>query len=412
MWRAAIVTLGLLCASPATAQPQERPSTPETEPQGLIAEPLPIERAALFAGRHFSGGERRAGIYADFLNMIPGAGWLAVGPGYRQWYGGDRVFFDTSAAISLRGYRTAQARIELPKLTGGKLMVGSQFRWQDATQINAFGEGPDTLESNHAQYRMRSSNLAGYATLRPWRSIAIGGQGGWLKPSIREPSGPFRSDRPALREMFPGDPVFALAAQPGFLYGETSVTADTRDSPGHTRRGALLRAGAATYSDRDSGAFSFRRYEGEAAAFVPLAGSRVVLAMHGWMVGSDTAAGQLVPFYLQPSLGGANTLRSYADYRFHDRNMLVLNAEARIALMTHVDAAAFVDAGNVAPRVGDLNLDKRSYGAGLRMHSRGNTFARFDAAHGGEGWRLLFRLNDPLSLSRLMRRTASIPFVP
>jgi len=412
MWRAAIVAAGLLWASPATAQTQERPPNPGNDPQGLISEPLPIERAALFAGRNLTGSGGGEGIYVDFMNMIPGAGWLAAGPGYRRWYSGDRILFDTSAAISMRGYRTVQSRVELPRLSNGKLTAGSQFRWQDATQINAFGQGPDTLESAHAQYRMRSSNLVGYATLRPWRSVAISGQGGWLKPSIHDPSGPFRSNHPGLREVFPGDPVFALPEQPGFLYGETSITADTRDAAGHATRGGLLRGAASTYSDRDSGIFSFRRYEAEAEGFVPLADSRVVVALHGWLAASDTAGGQLVPFYLQPSLGGANTLRGYTDYRFHDRNMLVLNLETRVALMTHMDAAVFLDAGNVAPRVGDLNLDKRSYGAGLRFHARRNTFARIDVARGGEGWRFLFRLNDPLSLSRLLRRTAPVPFVP
>lgn len=412
MCRAAILALGLLSASPAFAQSAARPASPATEPQGLISEPQVIHRAALFGGRHLNGGEGRAGIYVDFNDMIPGAGWLALGPGYRQWYSGDRIFFDTSAAVSVRGYRTAQARVELPELSHGKLTVGSQFLWQDATQINTFGQGPDTLESHHAQYRLRSTNLVGYATLRPWRSVAISGHGGWLKPSIQEPAGPLRSNRPGVREMFPGDPVFAFSEQPGFLYAEASITADTRDAPGHATRGGLLRGAASTYSDRDSGAFSFRRYEGEAAGFVPLADSRVVVALQGWLVASDTAAGRFVPFYLQPSLGGSNTLRSYADYRFHDRNLLLLNLETRVLLMTHLDAAVFLDAGNVAPRIGDLNLDKRSYGVGLRLHARSNTFARVDVARGAEGWRFLFRLNDPLRFSRLLRRTAPVPFIP
>jgi hypothetical protein len=143
-----------------------------------------------------------------------------------------------------------------------------------------------------------------------------------------------------------------------------------------------------------------------------LAGSRVVLAMHGWLVASDTDAGKSVPFYLLPGLGGNNTLRAYTDYRFHDRHLLLVNVETRVALLTHVDAALFVDAGNVAPRLGELNLDKTVLGAGVRMHTRHSTFARFDIAHGREGWRFLFRMNDPLHLSRLSRRTALVPFVP
>ncbi len=60
-------------------------------------------------------------------------------------------------------------------------------------------------------------------------------------------------------------------------------------------------------------------------------------------------SGNQVPFYLLPSLGGNNTLRSYDDYRFHDQNLAVVNVESRWGLWTHLDVALFLDAGNVAP---------------------------------------------------------------
>jgi hypothetical protein len=50
----------------------------------------------------------------------------------------------------------------------------------------------------------------------------------------------------------------------------------------------------------------------------------------------------------------------------------------------------FADAGNVASRRNDLDLAKRSFGAGLRFHTRRETFAMIDAANGDEGWRVLF----------------------
>jgi outer membrane protein assembly factor BamA len=206
--------------------------------------------------------------------------------------------------------------------------------------------------------------------------------------------------------------VFSLSEQPPFVYGETSITADTRDHRSHPTRGSVYRAAFVRYSDRDAGTFTFNRAETEAAHFVPLANARVVLAMHGWFVATGTDDGKMVPFYLEPSLGGNNTLRGYSDYRFHDRNLLVFNVESRLGLMTHVDLAVFADAGNVASRVGDLNLDKTSFGVGLRLHSQKSTFARFEIAHGAEGWSYTFRMNDPLHLARLSKRTASIPFVP
>lgn len=397
----------LLSAFGGPARAQE----PTNPPQGLIQEPSIIERAVIFADRRHGNGEFTNGFYPDVWNMIPGAGWISAGPGYRHWYAKDRVFVDASAAVSWRGYKTAQARFELPKLASSRLAVGSQLGLQDFTQVSFFGEGPEALRANRSEYRIRSQNLVGYMTVRPVEWAGIGAQIGWLRPSILPRAGWFESDRPDTRDVFAANPVFAMADQPTFMHREVSLTADTRDFPRHPSRGGLYRAAAASHTGSGV-AFSFRRYEAEAAHFVPVADSRVVIALHGWLVASDTSEGQVVPFYLQPSLGGHNTLRAYPDYRFHDRNLVLINAEGRVAMMAHVDAVVFLDAGNVAPRLGDLNLDKRSYGAGLRLHTRRHTFARLDIARGGEGWRLLFRVTDPLDLSRLSRRIVAAPFVP
>ena len=418
-WIVAALTLALLCAYPGPISAQtggaaELASAPEiwSEVPGFINEPAAVERAAAFSDRHLAKGDITNGFYPVVWKMIPGAGWISVGPGYRHWYAKDSVFVDTSAAISWHGYKTAHVRFELPRLARSRLAAGAELRWQDFPQVDFFGEGAGSLESHRSEYRVKSTALVGYATLRPIRQVGIDAKLGWLQPSIAPRAGMFKGDRPDTRAMFPGDIVFAMADQPAFVHTELAMTADTRDFPGHPTRGGLFRAAAAHYSDRDAGLFSFRRYDAEAAQFVPLASSRIILALHGWLVASDTDEGRFVPFYLQPSLGGSNTLRSYADYRFHDRHLLVINAETRIAMMTHVDAAVFVDAGNVAARLGDLNLDKRSYGAGLRLHTRRETFARLDVARGDEGWRLMFRLSDPLRLARLSRRTAAVPFVP
>jgi hypothetical protein len=97
---------------------------------------------------------------------------------------------------------------------------------------------------------------------------------------------------------------------------------------------------------------------------------------------------------------------------FHDNAALVVNAESRWSIFTHMDGAIFFDAGNVAPTVDELNLDKVSYGAGVRVHIERTTIARLDVAGGPEGWRVVFRTNDPLRLTRYKRRVAAIPFTP
>ena len=406
--RCTVGFLASLFVALATSVPvnAQEPST-----EGIFSEPPAIERTVVFADRRQGNGEFTNGFYPDLWNMVPGAGWISAGPGFRHWYAKDQVFVDASTAVSWRGYKTLQGRFELPALAHSRLAIGSQFRWQDLTQMSFFGSGPASVPSNESQYRFRSHSLVGYATVRPVESVALGGQIGWLRPSVLSRAGWFQGDSLDTRRVFPSNPVFAFTDQPTFIQREVSVTADTRDFPRHPSSGGLYRAAAATFTDAMD-VFSFTRYEAEVAQFVPLAGSRFVLAARGWLVASDTDLDQTVPFYLQPSLGGENTLRSYPDYRFHDRNMLVVNAEGRIALTAHLESAVFVDMGNVAARVTELNFDKRSYGAGLRLHTRRQTFARVDVARGGEGWRLLLRVADPLDLARLSRPALLAPFVP
>ena len=408
----------LVIGSPDIGYAQDLPAAPQsatdTGPTAIFAEPYALARGIDFVTRTLGdGSDVKSGFYPEMSNMPTGAGWITIGPGYRYWLSGDQMFIDGSAAVSWRAYKMAQARIELPQLAKSRLALGTQVRWQDLTQVSYFGDGADSLEANRSEYRLKSTNIAGYATVRPTPWLSVGGRVGWLdRPSLGPPAGTFQRGNPPTQEVFGSDPVFAVSPQPSYAYREASIAVDTRNRRGHPTTGGLYRAAWSGYTDQDQGAFSFRRSEMEAAHFIPVSRSRVVFAIHGWLVASHTADDEWVPFYLEPSLGGHNTLRSYSEFRFHDRNLLVVNLEARMAIFNHLDAAVFADAGNVAPHVADVNLDKRSYGAGVRVHSRESTFARVDIAHGAEGWRFMFRLSDPLQLKRLTRRTAPVPFVP
>jgi hypothetical protein len=401
-------------APAAPGAPAASAAAPQPPAEGLIKEPAILSRALeSVSGTGIDGGEKKEGFYPELSNMPTGAGWISIGPGYRRWLFGDRAFADASAAISWRAYKMAQARFELPALMRNRLVVGSQAMWLDATQITYFGNGPLSQERDRSEYRMKTTDVVGYLAVRPANWLELGGRVGVLqRPEILPPAGTFRRGHPAAEVRFADDIVFQRPEQPSFVHADATITADTRDARGHPTRGGVYRAVWSSYADRDAGAFSFRRYEAEAAQFVPLARRRVVLAVHGWLIASDTSDGRQIPFYLMPSLGGGSSLRAYPDFRFHDRHAAVVTVESRFALMTHVDVAAFADAGNVAHRFGDLNLDRRAYGVGLRVHTTRSTVARLDVAHGAEGWRVLLRTSDPLRLSRLARRMAAAPFAP
>jgi hypothetical protein len=345
--------------------------------------------------------------------MNTGAGWLSLGPGYRQYFMNDQMFVDGSGAVSWHLYKMVQGRIEAPSLADDHLTVGAQVMWQDQTQVDYFGRGPDAFEGDESQYRIKTTEVVGYATWRLAGSVSVTGELGWIdRPTIDSPTGTFRSDVPDTRVAFPGQPGATDEFQPNFLRGEAAVYADTRDHRGHPTSGGVYGGAVTTFRDQATGLFSFNEYEAEALHFIPLADRNWVLAFRGWTVLTDVPSGHEVPFYLQPSIGGHNTIRAYDSYRFHDLNTLVVNAESRWALYEHVDLAAFFDAGNVAPRAEDLNLDKTAYGGGIRVHVSDTTVARLDIAHGDEGWMFVLRTNDPFRLSRISRRIARVPFAP
>ena len=415
----AFVLAGLLTAWPAAARAQEsapvaRPAA--QEPPSLFPDPAFLKRAIDVANRTIrlgDSGEAKSGLYPELSNMVPGSGWISGGAGYRHWFDDERLFVDGSAALSWRLFKMAQVRVEAPSIARSRVTLGAQFRWQDLTQLGYFGLGPDSAATARSEYRLHSTNLVGYATVRPAAWLAMNGRLGWLgRIGIAAPSGAFRRDLPATTDTFAAEAVFDVARQPEYIHLEASIIADTRDARGHPTRGGLYRSSWTTYSDRRHDRFSFSRYEAQGAHFVPVASGRIVFALHGWLVDTDTSAGHVVPFYLLPSLGANNVLRGYTNYRFTDASLAAANLEARLSLLTNVDLAVFADAGGVAPNLADVRLTKRNVGVGLRLHTQRATFARLDVAHGSEGWHVLFRLTEPLQLKRASSRVAQLPFQP
>jgi hypothetical protein len=414
-----VLMFGAIAPAAFAQGPAARPADttdPSPSQSGLLSEPSFITKAVNRADSELNqGGEPRDGFFPELGNMITGSGWISAGPGYRHHLFNDQAIVNLSAAVSWKFYKMAQGRFELPHLANDHLTVGSQVIYQDMLQVNYFGLGNDSLESNRSGYRLDETDVLGYATVRttPW--LSVNGRFGWMHQAELSTMTGWSVPYPNTLAVFSDATAPGLSQQPAFLHGDVSVAVDTRDYPGHPTRGGLYRVTAASYADRNYGKYSFRRYDAEVAQFVPIVADKWILALHAWEVFSDTSSGNTVPFYLMPSLGGKNTLRGYYDYRFHDRDMQVFSAESRWGLFTHLDVAVFADAGKVAPDASNLDFKqlKTSYGVGVRVHNRSATVTRLDIGHSAEGWRFIFKVNDPFRRSTLSGgRTEVIPFVP
>jgi hypothetical protein len=418
---AAIYTFAfMLLANSAAAQDgtsSELPADwiPKTA-TGLFVEPPLLKRLVRTTEGIVTGdAEPRDGLYAEMGNMVSGEGWISAGPGYRRHLLDGRALIDMSAAVSWNLYKTLQVQFQLPHLASNHLSVGAQAMYQDLLEVHYYGLGNDSTQSGASGYRYNNFDLLGYATVRANQWLSINARGGYVpRPDLSTATGR-NVIYPNTLDLFTDATAPGLTSPAAFLHGDVSLVVDRRDHAGHPTTGGLYSVTATQYSDRDTGTYSFRRYEVEASQFIPLGTPNWILALHGWEVFSDTTRNQQVPFYLMPSLGGKNTLRGYHEYRFHDHDMQVFSAESRWALFSHVDAAGFVDVGKVAALAGDLNFKqlKRSYGGGLRVHNATSTLVRLDVGHSVEGWRIFVKVTDPFKRSTpASGRSAVVPFVP
>jgi outer membrane protein assembly factor BamA len=353
-------------------------------------------------------GQSREGFYAAFRGFPPGSG-IAAGAGYRQGFFGGRARFDGSALAAWSRGTVAQARVELPHLASDQVTLGAQVKHQNFRRINFFGIGPESPKATHSVYALRNTDYLGFVTFRPRTWLTIAGQLGYSQPvTIGRPRA---TSHPATTDLFSSDTAPGVLAQPAFVHGDVSADVDTRNHPSRATTGGNYRVTVSAFSDRDYGRYSFRRYEGEASQFTSTFKERGVIAVRARMTVSDTSAGNRVPFYLLPALGGSRSLRGYSDYRFIDRHALLFNAEYRWRVHRAVDAAFFYDAGTVASRVDDLAFSrlKTSYGVGVRIISRTDTFLRLDIGRSREGTRLFLSLGE---VFRPGHRSILVPFVP
>ena len=157
---------------------QSPPKSPPLAPDGFFQEPLFLSNSIDFMiDKVGDGGEPKSGFYPEFSNMMTGSGWVSVGPGYRQFLFDRKLLIDGSAAVSWRLYKMMQARVEL--LANDRVTVGTQVMWRDDTQVNYFGIGSDAFDSEQSHYRMKATNLVGYASARPTDSLTFDGTLGW-----------------------------------------------------------------------------------------------------------------------------------------------------------------------------------------------------------------------------------------
>lgn len=358
-------------------------------------DPDRIEAALQWVKRHkllerFTQGI--AGFRVRLGGLVTGSGF-AVGPEYYRRSERETVLFRTSARGSLKEFYLLDLELSFPRLANDRMFLDLYAARRHYPHIDYYGPGHDSDKSGRTGYRFEDVSAGVRTGVTPFEGLRLGVIGRYMLPNI----GPGNDGRFA-----PTERVYGPATAPGILRQSDYLIAggfahfDRRDNRGGPRRGGSWLAEYTHWSDRDLRVGSFNRVDLEAQHYIPFFNERRVIALRARTALTDPRPGQFVPFYLQPTLGGAEALRGYRAFRFHDRNALVMTAEYRWEVFSGLDMALFGDAGQVFRKADEIAIGnmRSSYGFGFRFNVRNDVFFRLDTGFSPEGFQVWFKFDN------------------
>ena len=316
-----------------------------------------------------------------FFESAYSGGGFTLGLG-RANYVSAYNFIDARASWTFSNYKRAEVEFVAPRLFNRRGHLSLLGGWREATQVGFYGVGNETDPDDKSNYLFQQPYGSALLTLFPSRKVLMLQGGVELSRWSQEPG---KGTSPSVETVYTPDTMPGLGARTTYLHSQGTLGLDWRTSPGYSRRGVYLGATLHDYNDRD-GDFGFQMMQYEAIQHIPILRETWVLSFHQRVQTSSEKDGQQTPFFMLPALGGGSSLRGYSSWRFRDQHSLLLQAEWRIMINRYLDLAFFYDAGKVAARTKDLDLDNLhdDYGFGFRFHGPFATPLRLELSRSPE----------------------------
>jgi outer membrane protein assembly factor BamA len=325
------------------------------------------------------------GFYLQYnFRWKPIGGGIGVGGGWRHDLFNRNARVVLGAGISTRNYQMLMADFSLPYLAGNRVEVGTFAVYRHNPQEDFWGVGPNSLKDDRVSFTIDYSNFEGRAIVRPVPWLQAGARIGRLDGTLDR-----GTDKrfPSIEERFTVETAPGLASQLDFSYGEVFAVVDYRDQEDNARDGGYYSISWREYSDLDFDRHSFRAVDLLVQQFFQIFDKKRVFAVQGRLQSAavDEGAGQQVPFYFKPTMGGSTSHRGFNDYRFRDDAVMYFNAEYRWEAFSGLDMALFSDWGTVASNVGRLKMAalENAYGIGFRFNTYKSVLFRVDIGLGG-----------------------------
>jgi hypothetical protein len=315
------------------------------------------------------------------VDNITSGGGLAFGGAWRQPVLGGAARLTTDALFSVRGYHILEGELRATPFGDRRVAIAGRLRHDARPKDEFWGLGSESSASDHTSYSLTSLDASAAVSFTPVPWLNLETSAGYLNVQL----GPGRqSGVPALEDRFTGAAAPGMTVpRAGFAHVGVSLEADRRDDALFTTSGSLYRASVTAYQGLRGMEGAFTRTDLEARQYVRVPGMPGhVLAFRALLACTGGQDDSTAPFYMLPRLGG-RTLRGYDTQRFVGPHALAVSVEHRWQLHRKLQAVGFMDAGQVAPRLGDLAGSsgfKTSFGGGLRYRVKGAALMRLDVA--------------------------------
>jgi len=346
---------------------------------------------------HFGSGEAVTGFGLEFGNIATNSG-LSAGLRYHQ------TSFQGDAAYSRSGYQqySIQAGYNPPyqnvifepyhwgdiysTATTERKGVFSflDIRYRDLLDENFFGLDGNTFKSSRTDYELKEFYAGGTFGYQWGKHYLVDVRGGYLAPIV-DAGG--NSSLPDTFKRFDNITAPGLTDRRNFWRVGSSFLMDYRDKPGNPHKGVAFGVSVSHYDDLNSNLYEFNRFTLDTRAYVPLWSPIRIFATRLLTSFTQVPSGMRVPFYYMDTLGGADTLEGYEDFRFRDRNLVVWQNEYRWEPAPFLEFALIYHIGKTFSRVQnfDLNELKKGYGFGVRFKTPEFGIFRVDITRGDEG---------------------------
>ena len=300
-------------------------------------------------------------------------------------------------SISVNDYQSFKIRYRAPRIMGEKIGITLLGQYTQRPQESYFGSGHSSLRKEETNFNPEHSHLSSSFLWQARSNIVVNLQVGYDAYNIFDGQDPnLVGDIDSIRQIHKLS--FSETRSTRLVSVGGTIDHDWRNDKGQPTAGGREIISLFYYaSTEDNDNFKYTSVTVDVRQYFHIFRKRT-LALRLMAQTTDLVdETSSMPFYLKPSLGGAETLRGYTRRRFVDNDLAVISLEYRYPIWKKIDAFVFLDEGRV---FGSLTDDfkwhnwKYSYGGGLRVWETDNLILSFYAAKSEEETRFRIQFSD------------------